>query len=102
MRLEYYDSAVLKREILEIISRRLGANKYRAFVFGSRVSGGGDEHSDIDIGIEGDMPLSGGVLEGIREDIEDLDTLYSIDVVDFAAATDQFKKIALKHTESLS
>jgi len=101
MRLEHYDPVVLKREILAIISRHLDIKKYRVFVFGSRVNGGGNERSDIDIGIEGEMSIPNSALGNIKEDVENLDTLYTIDVVDFAAVSDRFKAVALKHTEPL-
>jgi len=49
MRLEHYPIEKLKKEILEIIGKHLDLNKYKIFFFGSRVTGKGNDRSDIDI-----------------------------------------------------
>jgi hypothetical protein len=40
-------------------------------------------------------------LRAIREELEDLSTLYSIDVVDFATVTNEFRQVALEHIEPI-
>jgi len=92
----------LTKEILEIVGRHLDLKKYTVFFFGSRVSGKGSERSDIDIGIEGQEPVSDGALARIREEIEELPTLYSIDVIDFARAEDDFKQVAREYMEIIN
>ena len=94
MRLEHYPEEKLKKEILEIIGKYLDINECAVFFFGSRVDGRGDESSDIDIGIEGDKPMPGHILEKIREEIENLPVLYSFDVVDFSRMPEKFKETA--------
>lgn len=71
------------------------------FYFGSRVDGTGDDRSDIDVGIIASFPLSLSTLHAIKEDLENLPTLYTIDVVDFSNASESFKRVALKHIEKL-
>lgn len=102
MRLEHYPLEKLKKEILEIVGRHLDASKYRVFFFGSRVSGTGTDRSDIDVGIEGPEPIPYDVLFAIREEVERLPMLYTIDVVDFSRASEDFREVALQHTEMIT
>ena len=102
MRIEYYRAAKLKKEILEIIGKYLDLGKYRIFVFGSRVSGGGGERSDIDIGIDGPDEAPYEIMAKIKEDIENLPTLYKIEIVDFQKVSPDFKEVALQHTEAIT
>ena len=102
MNIEHYSLEKLKKDISAIIGQYLDLSTYRVFFFGSRVSGKGSERSDIDIGIEGKEPIPVSLLEKIRENINQLPTLYSIDVVDFLNASDDFKKVAREHTEEVT
>lgn len=101
MRLEYESDEKIKKEVLRIIGTNLDLNRYRVFFFGSRVEGKGNKHSDIDIGIEGPEPVPSTVMSEIKEGIEAIPTLYTIDVVDFAEVSEKFKKVALQHVEYL-
>ncbi|MBU0650648.1 nucleotidyltransferase domain-containing protein, partial [bacterium] len=71
-------------------------NEYEIFLFGSRASDLASDRSDIDIGILSKEPLPLATLNDIKSDIEEIKTLYSIDIVDFASAADDFKEVALK------
>lgn len=102
MRLEHYPEEKLKKEILEIIGKYLDVKQYKVFFFGSRVSGKGDERSDIDVGIEGLEPLPAGALLDIQEEIENLPTLYKVEVVDFSRVDERFKKVAQAHIEMIN
>lgn len=99
MRADHVSPEKLKRSILRIIAKHLPLNRYRVFFFGSRVSGKGGERSDIDIGIAGDEAVPVEVLARIREELDELPTLYRIDVVDFARVSPRFRQEALKHHE---
>lgn len=99
MRLEHYDSEKLKKELREIFEHHLDLSRYAVFFFGSRVAGGGDDRSDIDVGIEGDSAVPFGVLGKIREDVDLLPTLYAIEVVDFARTSPSFQEVAKRHLE---
>ncbi|MBI2591228.1 MAG: nucleotidyltransferase domain-containing protein [Candidatus Brennerbacteria bacterium] len=101
MRLEHYPVKKLKKEVLEIIKKRLDIKRYKVFFFGSRISGKNNELSDIDIGIDGHNPISTRAWLDIQEDIENIPTLYKIDIVDFQQTAEKFRKVALKKTESL-
>lgn len=102
MRLENYPEEKLKKELLNIISKHINLEKYDVFFFGSRVSGKGDERSDIDVGISGSESLSLDVISEIKEEIEELPILYKIDVVDFTSAEEKFIKIAEKNIEIIN
>lgn len=99
MRLEHYPTKKLKKEILEIVGRHLSLDNYHIFFFGSRVIGKGTERSDVDVGIEGPTPVPTNALLNIQEEIEQLPTLYKIEVVDFCRAARQFRQIAKEHIE---
>ena len=101
MRIEYGSEKEIKEGLLRIIGGHLDLSSYKVFIFGSRAGTKGDEHSDIDLGIQGPQKIPLGVLATIREEIEELPFLYKIDVVDFADASEEFKSIALRHVEYL-
>ncbi len=102
MRLENYPKEKLKKEILEIVGEHLDLNEYEVFFFGSRVSGKGDERSDIDVGIEGKEPVPFSTISAVQEKLEELPVLYKIDVVDFTGADENFKSVAKKDIELLT
>lgn len=102
MKLEFYPEEKLKKEILDIIGKYLDLKKHKIFLFGSRVEGKGNERSDIDVGIEGKKPLPAGVLLDIQDGIENLPTLYKIEIVDFAAVDKVFKQVAKQRIELLN
>lgn len=101
MDLEHYPVEKLKQQILAIVGKHLDLLKYRMFFFGSRVAGKGTDRSDIDVGIEG-PPIPAGAMLDIQEEIENLPTLYKIEIVDFLAVAPIFKEVALQHTETIT
>ncbi|MEA2113169.1 MAG: nucleotidyltransferase domain-containing protein [Patescibacteria group bacterium] len=102
MRLEHYPVKRLKKEVLEIVAKHLDISEYRVFFFGSRVSGKGDERSDIDIGIEGKEKIAGKIMADIQEDIDSLPILYKIEIVDFKAILPKFKEVACQSMEIIT
>lgn len=101
MQLEHISSEKFKQQILPIMQKHLDLNKYRVFVFGSRVTGKSSERSDIDIGIDGATAVSAAIMESIKEDIDNLPVLYKMDVVDFQKVSTEFRQVALQHIEQL-
>ena len=101
MRLEHYPLDKLKKELTEIIGGHLDLVKYKVFFFGSRVIGKGNDRSDIDIGIEGPAPIPWQIMLEIREKLEELPTLYKIDVVDFSSVSHDFYEVASSNREFL-
>ncbi len=102
MNIKYIDKKHLADEILRIVGESLDLEKYKVFFFGSRVSGKNDEHSDVDVGILGDEKISAKAMEEIREKIENLPTLYTIEMVDFFDVSEDFKKVAMENVEYIN
>lgn len=86
-----------RRMSVDIIRQHLPDRAYRIFLFGSRARGTAHPRSDIDIGIEGPIPVPYETLASIIEDIEESPTLYSVDVVDFRRLPEAFRAVALQH-----
>lgn len=99
MKLEHYPVEKLKREILKIVGKHLDLKKYKVFFFGSRVLGKGTERADIDVGIDGPEPIPSVVWLAIQEEVENLPTLYKIDIVDFKRLSSKFRRVALERLE---
>lgn len=102
MRLEHYSQQKLRDEIIAIVGRYLDLHQFNVFFFGSRVDGTSTERSDIDVGIEGRNPVPRHIMQRIRDDIGDLPTMYTIEVVDFRRVSDEFRGIALQRIEPLT
>ena len=102
MRLEHYSEEKLKKEILEIVGKKLDLKKYKVFFFGSRVRGDNFERADIDLGIEGPKEIDSMVWTEIEEEIEKIPTLYKIDFVDFKEVGENFYNIAKQNIEILN
>jgi len=99
MRLEHYSGRKLKPEILKIVGKYLDLRHFRVFFFGSRVAGHNFDRSDIDIGIEGPKEIPGNIMVEIREDIDNLPTLYEFDIVDFGNVSPEFRDGAMRDVE---
>lgn len=102
MNLLYYPPEKLKSEILAIISKYLDTSIYKVFVFGSRAAGSAWEKSDIDVGIEGPEPVRGNILTDIKSELEDLRTLYTIELVDFRSVSSDFRNVAMQKAEYIT
>jgi predicted nucleotidyltransferase len=102
MKLEHYPPERLKKDIAEILRKHLDLSRFRVFFFGSRVTGGGTDRSDIDVGIEGPEPIPAAAMFAIEEAIENLPTLYKVEVVDFRHVPAKFREVALKDIELIT
>lgn len=91
----------LKQAVLDIIAKHLDRRAYRVFLFGSRASEKGGDRSDFDIGIEGPAPVPDRAWSEIKEEVEELPTLYTVDLVDFRRVSEDFRNIALEHVQEL-
>ena len=101
MRLEHYSSDKFRKEVISIVGRYLNLNQNRVFFFGSRVTGKGNERSDIDIGIEGVEEIPWQAMAKIKEDVENLPILYKVDIVDFRKVSPDFYDLAKQDIEML-
>ena len=87
--------------IAAILRRHLPSGEYRAVLFGSRATGQARIGSDWDIGILGPQPLRSATMQAIRDELDELRTLHSFDVVDLTTVPDSFRAIALQQAVNL-
>ena len=63
----------------------------RSAAFGSRVTGGARQYSDLDLAVIGDEPLGLIPLGLLREAVEESDLPIRVDVIDWHDTSDSFK-----------
>lgn len=93
--------AWLKKAIRDVLQANIDLQLYKPFYFGSRVQDNNTSRSDIDLGVLGPAPIPVRQKLDIIEALENLPTLYKIDLVDFATVSEQFKKEAMKFIEPI-
>ena len=81
-----FQSKELHEAIRTTVASVLNRHRARAsiYLFGSEVAGPRRPASDIDVGLMGDERLAPELLQKIEDELEELPTLRSFDVVDFA------------------
>ncbi len=87
--------------IKEETEKLLLNQNYKLFIFGSQANRDILSNSDIDIGIDAGVPINDSIISRLWNNLDDLPTLYSFDVIDFQTVDDKFKKVALKNIEIL-
>lgn len=102
MRLKNFSKTRLNKNLIKAISKHIDLNDYQVFYFGSRVTGYGDERSDIDVGIKGSQTINMVTMLKIKEEVENLPILYKIDIVDVNQSSPIFQKVALKNIELIN
>jgi predicted nucleotidyltransferase len=68
----------------------------RIFLFGSRARGDAEQTSDFDFAIDAGSMIPLDVIARIEDEIEELHTLKSVDIVELNRANPAFKTIILK------
>lgn len=89
-------------EIKQIIYHSLDKKKYKAFIFGSRATARSRKFSDIDIGVKGEKSIGTDILAKLKQDFEDSDIPFTVDIVDFSCLSPRFTKEAGKQIISLN
>ncbi len=82
-------------QIINIAVKYLGRN-IKIILFGSRAKGNYTEHSDFDIAIEKEGSIPFDVLYRIREELDELPTLKSFDIVDLTLIDNDFKSLIME------
>ena len=88
-------------EVSRILKRHVPSEEYGAVLFGSRATGEARPGSDWDIGLVGPRALRGATVQRIRDELDELRTLHTFDVVDLMAAPDFFREAALRRAVRL-
>jgi len=101
MRLEHRRVEDLERSLVQIFRSYPELAGSRFFFFGSRVTGRGDERSDVDVGILGSKPVPARVWLDLQDAVDDLPFLYKVDLVDFQRVSPAFREVALQATEAI-
>ncbi len=76
---------------------QLGAR--RVMFFGSRVAGTARERSDFDVAIDGPERVEIRTFSQMCESLDELPTLYRVDLVDLATVSQAVRGEMLKHVE---
>ncbi|KAB2951968.1 nucleotidyltransferase domain-containing protein [Heliorestis acidaminivorans] len=72
------------------------ASNLEILVFGSRVTGKTHEHSDLDIALKGKDKLDLLLLANLKDDFQDSDLSFRVDIVDYHRISPEFQKVILK------
>jgi type I restriction enzyme S subunit len=67
--------------------------QFAVWAFGSRATGNAKKYSDLDLAVITDKPLSLSVSADLAEAFSDSDLPWKVDVVDWAATSDAFRRI---------
>ena len=78
------------KRIRNLIENRLKGQKFQLFLFGSQVEGKAGHTSDIDIAIMPITDLPRGLLSKLREELEESNIPYSVDLVDLSRSNPEF------------
>ena len=89
-------SEQLIREVWAIVTDELRGWPHTLFLIGSRAAGTAGPYSDFDFAIAGTVRVDPTRLARLRIRVDALPTLYSVDLVDFRTAGDDFRAVALK------
>ena len=80
--------------VRHILTEYVPDSEVRAF--GSRVDGKMKSYSDLDLAIIGTHPIDGDVMRLLREAFQESDLPFRIDVLDWNAISDSFKRVIEK------
>ena len=96
------DTISIKEEIRKVCAgMALDLRGYRIVLFGSRAAGDARDRSDFDVGVLGDAPLPLKTFYEMEDLFDGIETLYRIDWVDLNRVSPEFRREALKKTETL-
>jgi len=69
------------------------------WAFGSRVNGRAKAHSDLDLSIVSERPLSPKTLALLEDDFTESDLPFRVDVLDWSSTSEGFREIILEAHE---
>jgi len=77
-------------QIREVVLRQLKGHRFQLYLFGSQATERAGRASDIDVGILPIAPFPRGLLSEIREELEESNIPYHVDLVDLSGTTPEF------------
>jgi predicted nucleotidyltransferase len=72
-----------------------------AWAFGSRVTGKNRKYSDLDVALVGEGRLDWRLIEAVKDAMSESDVPFTVDIVDYAAAGEGFRRIILGAREMI-
>lgn len=81
-----------RRLVLDILRAHLPQGA-KTWMFGSRATGRARRYSDLDLAIDGGRRLTFDEMAGLAEAFSDSDLPYRVDVLDWRALDDRFRRI---------
>ncbi|MBU1159709.1 nucleotidyltransferase domain-containing protein [Patescibacteria group bacterium] len=91
----------IKKEAVKIIRKYL-PEEYKILLFGSWAKGDALKTSDLDIGILGKKEVAWELMHKILEEMEEIQTLRSIDVVDLKSTGKNYANKILEYAKPLA
>lgn len=79
------------KAILAILKKRIP--DYEVRVFGSRVNQKAKKYSDLDLAVVGKAKLPRTILYSLKDDFEESDLPFRVDILDWYLISENFKKI---------
>lgn len=73
--------------------------EFKALAYGSRVNGRSAKYSDLDIALIGSRKMDWREIESLKDRFSESDIPIIIDIVDFNAVSESFKKIIEENCE---
>lgn len=95
------DNKQILDNVIKIILKYLSHDIEEIFLFGSRANNSNVNFSDFDIGIKAFKPVPLDILQKIEDDVGELSTLKSFDIIDFSSVTNEFIEEANKNKRIL-
>ena len=94
------DISVLHQDLIhKILQRHVPGCEVR--VFGSRVGPKAKKYSDLDLAIIGKEKIPSHVLAALKEDFQESDLPFRVDVLDWHVVSEEFKAVIAKKYEIL-
>ena len=87
------------KKILELVVKAVRMHldkRYKIYLFGSQSKNRAGPHSDLDIALLGDRSIQPMTMVQIKESMDQLPTLRTIDVLDLRSASRDFREAVLK------
>ena len=85
--------------VKKIVLDKIPKDKFNIFLFGSRARRKHRFAADIDIGVQGEIPLDQRVISTIKNEVDESIIPFKVDIIDFTDVSDDFKKVALEDIE---
>ena len=70
---------------------------HEVWAFGSRTNGKHKPFSDLDIVVDGDLPVPLNILAALSEELSESALTCKVDIVDWATTSDSFRKLIAQH-----